>query len=226
MDNRNPTQKNTDIDGYMPAVISRDGGRSWEVSATVFPAQGTNQRPCVLRLRSGRIIFAADFQHFRGQKPEGMTRSGSYVAFSDDDGKTWSFRALPGAQQHESPQWHNGAATLGYSALRQAPNGTIHLIATMNRPCLHFAFNEAWLDASSEASRSDAELMRSTANEVAGVQTIRETYSDGTKLWYICPIQQIIWDVALGRDEGAKCGIEDLVFLENQKKLLFISLYS
>ena len=54
----------------------------------------------------------------------------------------------------------------------------------------------------------------------------KETYSDGTRLWYICPIQQIIWDVALGRDEGAKCGIEDLVFLENQKKLLFISLYS
>jgi hypothetical protein len=138
--------KNTDIDGYMPQSISSDGGRTYAVSPTPFPAQGTNQRPSLLRLRSGRLVFAADYQHFRGNKPAGVTRSGSYVAFSDDEGATWTFRTLPGAQPHENPQRHGGASTLGYSAMRQAPNGVIHLICTMTRPCLHFELNEAWLD--------------------------------------------------------------------------------
>jgi formylglycine-generating enzyme required for sulfatase activity len=46
-----------------------------------------------------------------------------------------------------------GATTLGYSVARQAPNGVIHLITTMNRPCLHFEMNEAWLLSEAEGSR-------------------------------------------------------------------------
>jgi len=35
--------------------------------------------------------------------------------------------------------------TLGYATLAQAPNGVIHLLATMTQPCLHYEFNEAWV---------------------------------------------------------------------------------
>lgn len=34
---------------------------------------------------------------------------------------------------------------LGVALNPQAPNGMIHLITTMNTPCLHFEFNEAWV---------------------------------------------------------------------------------
>jgi hypothetical protein len=135
--------KNTDLDGWMPRSLSRDGGRTWDVAPTPFPALGTNQRPSLLRLESGRLVFASDYQHFRGHSP--MEERGAFVAFSEDDGETWAFRRLDDAQPHEDPTRHGGAATLGYSAMRQAPNGVIHLITTMNRPCLHFEFNEAWL---------------------------------------------------------------------------------
>ena len=174
--------KNTDIDGYMPRVISPDAGRTWDVSRTPLPAQGTNQRPSVLRLQSGRLLCAGDFQHFRGHKPEAIHDSGSFVALSVDDGETWTFRKLPGAQPHEDPQWHGGAATLGYSALRQAPNGMIHLIGTMTRPCLHFEFNEAWvlngLDTRANAM-SDEKLMASGATSVPETAAYTEQYGDG-----------------------------------------------
>ena len=141
--------KNTDIDGWMPQAISSDGGRTWTVERTPFPAQGGNQRPSLLRLKSGRLFFAADFQRAGGGRPRGETRAGSYVALSDDDGKTWVLKALPGALAHESgPEFFtgvNGAGTIGYSVARQAPDGTIHLLATMTRPGVHFEMNEAWI---------------------------------------------------------------------------------
>ena len=37
--------QNTNIDGYMPKAISKDGGRTWIVSKTPFPALSSNQRP-------------------------------------------------------------------------------------------------------------------------------------------------------------------------------------
>lgn len=173
--------KNTDIDGYMPQSISTDGGRTWEVSTTPFPAQGSNQRPSVLRLASGRLVFAADYQHYRGQKPEAFAdRGGSYVAFSDDDGASWTLRTLPGAQPHENREAHNGDPTLGYSAMRQAPNGTIHLIGTMTDPCLHFEFNEAWLDSGAALPIDDGTLMRNPVTSVDDVERLVEHYPDGT----------------------------------------------
>ncbi len=54
--------KNTDIDGFMPKSISRDGGKSWEITRTSFSCLGGNQRPSILRLQSGRLFFAGDFQ--------------------------------------------------------------------------------------------------------------------------------------------------------------------
>lgn len=138
--------KNTDIDGYMPQAISRDGGRTWEVSKTGFPALTNNQRPCVIRLHSGRLFFCSDYQTLQGKQPAGITERGVFVALSDDDGKTWhSWKKLPGALPHERVRLPDLAPTLGYSVARQGPNGVIHVITSMNHPSLHFEMNEAWI---------------------------------------------------------------------------------
>jgi formylglycine-generating enzyme required for sulfatase activity len=137
--------KSTDIDGYMPKSISRDGGKTWTVSKTPFPAQAVNQRPSLLRLQNGHLLFAGDFQKRGNIAPAGVTNRGCYVALSTDDGATWRIKTLPGTQPHEKPQYQKDPDTLGYSAMKQAPNGMIHLITTMNTPCLHFEFNEAWV---------------------------------------------------------------------------------
>ncbi len=172
--------KNTNINGFMPQVISSDGGRTWAVSKTQFPEQGSNQRPSILMLESGRLFFAGDFQHSRGKKPDSIKQNGSYVALSDDDGKSWTIKPLIGAQLHEDPKRHNGHPTIGYSVARQAPNGMIHLITTMNRPCLHFEFNEAWiLSDEKHDSVSDAKLMTSDAKSIADIKEYMETYSNG-----------------------------------------------
>ena len=175
--------KNTEYKGtgYMPKSISKDGGRTWEEMITPFPKQGSNQRPSVMRLQSGRLFFAGDFQHISGDRPEGATESGSYIALSEDEGKTWHVKKLIGTQQHESKSRHNGADTIGYSAARQAPNGLIHLITTMNRPCLHLVFNEAWILAEDTRyeDMSDAELMNSSATKILKLRKFKKKYSNG-----------------------------------------------
>jgi antitoxin component YwqK of YwqJK toxin-antitoxin module len=55
----------------------------------------------------------------------------------------------------------------------------IHLISTMNRPCLHFALNEAWILSDQADESSDEELMKSTAKAVSQVKEYRETYASG-----------------------------------------------
>jgi hypothetical protein len=171
--------KSTDIDGYMPSSLSRDGGRAWETNKTPFPALGVNQRPSLLRLQSGRLLFAADFQRRGNIAPTNVTERGSFVAWSDDDGASWRTKKLPGAQPHERADLQKEPPTLGYSAMRQGPNGMIHLITTMNRPCLHFEFNEAWLLSEAPAPESDADLMRSRATALAKAETFTERFANG-----------------------------------------------
>ena len=172
--------KNTDIEGYMPKAISRDCGRTWQVSQTPFPALGVNQRPSLLRLRSGRLFFAGDFQKRGNIAPKEVAQRGSYVALSDDDGESWRIKQLPGTQPHERADLGTQPDTLGYSAARQAPGGMIHLITTMNTPCLHFEFNESWLLSAEPDAVGDAELMRSTAAKVSQTQTFTEKFADGS----------------------------------------------
>jgi formylglycine-generating enzyme required for sulfatase activity len=152
--------KNTDIDGYMPQALSRDGGRTWQVSKSPFPALSSNQRPVVLRLASGRLFFAADWQNREGKKPAGISPSGAFVALSSDEGKTWKMKTLPETLPHEAftlkrkgwSRFYHGEGTLGYTVAAQAPNGVIHLISSMNHPSLHWEMNEAWIlsDSTSE----------------------------------------------------------------------------
>ncbi|MGH7587194.1 MAG: SUMF1/EgtB/PvdO family nonheme iron enzyme [Gemmatimonadota bacterium] len=172
--------KSSDIDGFMPKSISRDGGKSWTVSKTPFPSLGSNQRPTVLRLASGRLFFAGDLQRRDGSQPEGFTGRGAYVALSDDEGETWRMKRLPGAEEHESAERRAEmrGETIGYSVARQAPNGVIHLITSMNEQALHFALNEAWMlasdDPAPEAPPDGSVSLGSTATGIADVRTYEE----------------------------------------------------
>jgi hypothetical protein len=64
-----------------------------------------------------------------------------------------------------------GGDTLGYSVCRQAPNGIIHLIATMTEPCLHFELNEAWI-LHGDASPGDDAALR--ANSATAIREVRD----------------------------------------------------
>jgi hypothetical protein len=174
--------KNTDIDGFMPKAVSRDGGKTYEVSKTPFPRIGSNQRPTILRLRSGRLFFASDFILLNnGSQPEGLDQLGSYAALSEDEGETWHIKRLIGAQPHERQSIADRmkGPTLGYAVATQGPNGMIHLIATMTNPCLHFEMNEAWILDGPTAERPDSELMASTATAVSDVKTYEQHYPGG-----------------------------------------------
>lgn len=188
--------KNTDIEGYMPKAFSSDHGKTWEAAKSCFPALAANQRPSLLRLQSGRLFLASDFQKREGIRPAGFTESGSFAALSEDEGETWRIKKLSGAQEHESgPAFFNGlpgATTLGYSVARQAPNGVIHLITTMNRPCLHFEMNEAWLLSDDPVQRTDQELMANTARHIQDIREFKECFADGAP--------KLTWSAGTGDD--------------------------
>jgi hypothetical protein len=173
--------KNTDIDGFMPKSISNDGGLTWEVSKTPFPALGSNQRPTIIRLASGRLFFAGDFQRIDGAQPAGIRHHGAFVALSEDEGETWLVKKIPGTQMHESKKRREAmqGETIGYSVARQAPNGMIHLITTMNHPCLHFTMNEAWILDTKSSQFSQDKLMQSAAQSIKMVQNYHESFPNG-----------------------------------------------
>jgi formylglycine-generating enzyme required for sulfatase activity len=180
--------KNTEIDGFMPKAISRDGGKTYEKSKTPFRPLGSGQRPSVIRLASGRLFFVADLFN---KKKLGPTGAGAFVALSDDDGDTWKTRQLP------------GIVTVGYTTATQAPNGVIHIVTSKNQPPLHIQLNEAWvLEGGAEtpaastmpAARKftekypDGKLKATWAASVSASEYLLEGaqtfyYEDGRKQW-------------------------------------------
>ena len=180
--------KNSDIDGYMPKVISKDGGKTWEKRKTPFAALSSNQRPSLLRLAGGRLFFAGDFQDREGKQPGGIKERGSYVALSDDDGQTWTIKPLLGTQPHEDGKLES--ATIGYSGARQAPNGVIHLITTMNRPNLHFEMNEAWI-LDKHATRDDP-MAPTSSGPLVNVKQHEEKHPNGQA--------RLTWSAGKGSD--------------------------
>jgi hypothetical protein len=181
--------KSTDIDGYMPKVYSSEWGKTWSKPVkTEFPALGGNQRPVIIRLKSGRLFFASDFQMAFNMKksppPATIKERGSFVALSDDDGQTWHIKKLDLALPHESrqipnikrpgPASDNDYSTIGYSAATQGPNGVIHLMTSMNHPSMHFEMNEAWI-LSDEKGEANQRWERSTA----AAQKHEEKYPSG-----------------------------------------------
>ena len=155
--------KISDIDGWMPAVRSDDCGKTYSTAYKLpFPALGGNQRPSVLRLASGRMAFVADSQvKGSGKQPESWAKehplgsdSGVYIALSEDEGESWTFRFLPEGLPHEDDKKNFG--TLGYATVRQAPNGVLHVLSTMTHPCLHYELNEAWILAANTTTTTTA----------------------------------------------------------------------
>jgi formylglycine-generating enzyme required for sulfatase activity len=203
--------KNADIGGYTPKCYSSDWGKTWtEGEKTPFSALGTNQRPTLVRLRSGRLFFATDCQHFKNTPPEGLKLRGAVVALSDDEGETWRIKPLPLATPHEKHRaktdvWEpkdgpdHRYPTLGYAVATQASDGIIHLMSSMNHPSLHFAMNEAWIlsDETKETvtPASESAAARAAHEEHYPDGTLRMTWSscidaegryllDGTETWY------------------------------------------
>ena len=137
--------KNSGLNGWTPMNMSTDWGKTWSQSErSPFPALGGNQRPCLIRLANGHLWFVTDSYHRNTKKsPEGWRLGeGCFVAVSKDNGASWHFKQLPVALRHEKDR---ALGTLGYATVRQAPNGVIHLLATMTHPGLHYEFNEAWV---------------------------------------------------------------------------------
>jgi hypothetical protein len=169
--------------GYQPRSVSRDEGASWDPIEALFPWVTTNQRNSLVRLESGRLFFAGDFQkNLDGWKPEGVHQHGAFVALSEDEGKTWHVKALEEATRHEhaaepeemqeyTSPWHTWN-TLGYSVAAQGPNGLIHLITSMTHPNMHYEMNEAWI-------LSDAQAVVLPAFTISEVQSFERFHENG-----------------------------------------------
>lgn len=150
--------KSADIDGFMPKSITRDGGKTYDVSKLPFQYLMGGQRPSVIRLASGRLFFVADTYPSRPFP----RRPGAFVALSDDDGETWIKRDLP------------GTSTVGYVTATQAPNGVIHLVTSKTRPApLHIELNESWILHGGRESSADVTM--------GEIETQRENYSSGKR---------------------------------------------
>ncbi len=154
--------KNTEIDGFMPKSVSRDGGKTWEKSKTQFRPLGSGQRPSVIRLASGRLFFVADLFDKKKLGPKG---AGALVALSDDDGQTWKTRQLP------------NIVTVGYTTATQAPNGVIHIVTSKNEPPLDIELNEAWV------LEGGPEWPDAAGYRFEGKQTFQ--YPNGRKQWEV-----------------------------------------
>ncbi|MDR2936717.1 MAG: SUMF1/EgtB/PvdO family nonheme iron enzyme [Rikenellaceae bacterium] len=188
--------KNSQINGFMPQSVSYDHGDTWKVTQSVFPALAGGQRPSVTRLQSGLLVMCGDYKGSRGATPypADEPREGIYVAYSGDEGATWTFKTIPGAQRNKSSE--RSYFTVGYSDIQQSEDGMIHLITSRVHPCIHFSFNEAWLlnpDANAgEATNygwrpavgDDATLMGNTARQISQVQTYRENYPSTRQVKY------------------------------------------
>ena len=164
--------KNNSVNGWSPENISTNYGVSWsESKASPFPALGGNQRPSLIKLANGHLLFASDsYIRKSGKSPDGWTLGqGTFVAVSTNEGVTWRFKKLPvGLPHHEDRHFD----TLGYVTARQAPNGVVHILTTMTQPCLDYEMNEAWIF-------SDA---GDIAPETSGgqIKKFSERYPDGT----------------------------------------------
>jgi antitoxin component YwqK of YwqJK toxin-antitoxin module len=163
--------KDTQIRGYMPQNISRDWGKTWEEKTqSTFPWLGANQRPSVIKLASGHLIMVGDSRFIHNPAPPKTWKYGDnpYVALSTDNGMSWTIKPLPVALKHE----HRLHKTVGYTTVRQSPNGLIHVFVTMTHPCLHYEFNEAWI---TDSIAGDI-IPENTGGKV---KSYKEKYPDG-----------------------------------------------
>lgn len=138
--------KNASTNGWSPQNISTNFGESWGQSfPSAFPPLNTAQRPSLIRLASGNLLYVGDSYLHKLDRPapkDWKFGDRCFVALSTNNGASWLIKPLPvelpGHQRTNHP-------TVGYVTARQAPNGVIHILTTVTQPCLHYELNEAWI---------------------------------------------------------------------------------
>lgn len=138
--------KNAATNGWSPQNISTNYGESWgESFPSAFPPLGTAQRPSLIRLASGNLLYVGDsYLHKIDRAAPASWKFGDncFLALSTNNGVSWRIKTLPvqlpGHQRTNHP-------TLGYVTTRQGANGIIHILTTITQPCLHYELNEAWI---------------------------------------------------------------------------------
>jgi len=159
--------RGNDIDGRMPMSVSGDLGENWTYSASLFPPVGGGQRPVVLRLREGPILFCSFGREVRFVDAAGNEQVGSglFATLSTDEGQSWEIKRLvtdDGPPRALDGGGNTGRFTMsalsaeprGYLSICQAANGVIHLFSSKQ----HYAFNLAWLRTPPPAPPAPVEL--------------------------------------------------------------------
>ncbi len=144
------------VAGMMPQSVSGDMGQTWQVSPSLFPPIRGGQRPLLLRLQEGPLLFASFTDDLWSPRPgehNRRHRASLFAAASYDEGKTWPVRRIISNAGGDTPGTTiDGAAIrlspgssepLGYLSGTQSADGVIQLISSFN----HYAFNLAWLEA-------------------------------------------------------------------------------
>ena len=141
------------INGKMPISISGNMGKTWQYLPSDFQPVSWGQRPVLLRLKEGPLLFASFCKKMMITNTSGKQHvvSGLFTAVSLDEGKTWPYCRLvtddgPGRQIETmdgdpiTMDAHN-TESVGYLSICQTANGLIHLLTSRQ----HFAFNLKWL---------------------------------------------------------------------------------
>ena len=155
--------KNASTNGWSPQNISTNYGASWgESFPSAFPPLGTAQRPSLIRLASGNLLYVGESYLHKADRPapkDWKFGDNCFVALSTNNGASWHIKPLPvqlpGHQRTNHP-------TLGYVTARQGANGVIHILTTVTQPCLHYELNEAWIfsDAGDLAPETSGGVVR------------------------------------------------------------------
>jgi hypothetical protein len=135
--------------------VSEDLGKRWTYAASPFPPIGGGQRPAILRLQEGPILFCSFGREVRFTDAARGQRVGSglFAALSADEGRSWEIKRLitdDGPARTLDGGGNTGRFTMsatsaeprGYLSICQTPDGVIHLISSKQ----HYAFNLAWLN--------------------------------------------------------------------------------
>ncbi|MBQ7513061.1 MAG: exo-alpha-sialidase [Prevotella sp.] len=164
--------KNANVDGWTTQNLSHNWGKTWEkATAAPFPQLGSGQRPSMIRLQSGALILVSDgylHKHAISAPDSWQKPYDAFVAISRDNGQTWHYKTLPAGLPQDKRQPYT---SLGYTTIRQSPNGIIHVLSTKSVPGLHYEFNEAWID--SDAADITPE------NAGGEIRPYKEYYADG-----------------------------------------------
>jgi formylglycine-generating enzyme required for sulfatase activity len=207
--------KQADIDGYHPQFVSKDGGRTYEMSASPLPALGSGVRASVVRLANQKIFYVGDMYLSIYRKltpdmaPAGFTGDGAYAGISDDDGKTWRIRKLTGGNVLDKEGKPVNVHTVSYVTACQSPDEMIHVITSHNRPDLHFELNEAWvLQGSSKPdtiiSEFDVDIRTDTVKQHS------EQYPNGKP--------KVTWSAGIGADGHYLLHGTETWYYENARK--------